>query len=91
MSVNTSSSAARIAVVTTDESVILAAQDGLASDYHTTLLDSHQGVMSLHHQTPLEAVLLDLDTAEASHEGMSAMFFSWGVLYQKLISSSSWA
>jgi DNA-binding NtrC family response regulator len=70
LAVNTSSSAARIAVVTTDESVILAAQDGLASDYHTTLLDSHRGVMSLHHQTPLEAVLLDLDTAEASHQGM---------------------
>ena len=66
----TSSTAARIAVVTKDESVMLVAQEGLASDYHTTLLDSHEGIVALHRQTPLEGIILDLDTFGGSHDAM---------------------
>lgn len=60
-----SSTAPRIAVVTTDESLLTAAQERLASDYHTTLLDSYDGLIALQRQVPLEAVLIDLDLASA--------------------------
>src|SRR5215467_5040319 len=38
-----------------------AAQDWLASEYHTTLLDSYEGLIELHRQVPMEAMLIDLD------------------------------
>jgi DNA-binding NtrC family response regulator len=62
--------APRIAVVTTDESVMLAAQESLASDYHTTLLDSPAGLLALQREVTLEAVLLDLDLIEGPPEPM---------------------
>jgi DNA-binding NtrC family response regulator len=62
--------APRIAVVTTDESVMLAAQESLASDYHTTLLDSPAGLLALQGEVTLEAVLLDLDLIEGRPEPM---------------------
>ena len=65
-----SSAAARIAVMTTDESVMLAAQESLASDFHITLLDAGEGVLALQNDVPLEAVILDLDTPEGSAEPM---------------------
>ena len=65
-----SSAAARIAVMTTDESVMLAAQENLASDFHITLLDAGEGVLALQSEVPLEAVILDLDTPEGSAEPM---------------------
>jgi DNA-binding NtrC family response regulator len=63
-----SSAAARIAVMTTDESVMLAAQESLASDFHITLLDAAEGVLALQNEVPLEAVILDLDATEGSAE-----------------------
>ena len=57
----TSSAAPRIAVVTRDENLMSAAQDWLASEYHTTLLDSYEGLVELHRQVPMEAMLIDLD------------------------------
>ena len=48
-------------MVTTDESLVTAAQESLASAYHTTLLDSYEGLIALQQQVPLEAVLIDLD------------------------------
>jgi len=57
----TSSAAPRIAVVTKDENLMSAAQDCLASEYHTTLLDSYEGLVELHRQIPMEAMLIDLD------------------------------
>jgi DNA-binding NtrC family response regulator len=63
-----SSAAARIAVMTTDESVMLAAQENLASDFHITLLDSAEGVLALQNEVPLEAVILELDTLEGMAE-----------------------
>lgn len=62
--------APRIAVMTTDESVMLAAQENLASDFHVTLLDAGEGVVALQDQVPLEAVILDLDTPEGCAERM---------------------
>src|SRR5690349_2989491 len=59
----TSSAAPRIAVVTKDENLMSAAQDWLASEYHTTLLDSYDGLVELHRQVPMEAMLIDLDLA----------------------------
>jgi DNA-binding NtrC family response regulator len=58
--------AARVAVMTTDESVMLAAQENLASDFHITLLDAGEGVLALQNEVPLEAVILDLDASEVS-------------------------
>jgi DNA-binding NtrC family response regulator len=62
--------APRIAILTTDESVMLAAQESLASDYHTTLIDTPSGLLSLQREVMLEAVLLDLDLMEAAPEPM---------------------
>jgi len=70
MEIPFSSSAARIAVMTTDESVTLAAQETLASDFHITLLDAGEGVLALQKEVPLEAVILDLNTLEGSFEAM---------------------
>jgi DNA-binding NtrC family response regulator len=53
--------AARIAVLTTDENIKLAAQENLASDFHTTLLDAVDGLLGLQNDVPLEGVILDLD------------------------------
>ncbi len=64
------SSAARIAVMTTDESAMLAAQENLASDFHITLLDAGEGVLALQNEVPLEAAILDLDAPEGSAEPM---------------------
>ena len=62
--------APRIAVVTTDESVQLAAQEVLASAFHTTLLDSGDQVLPLLAEATVEAVVLDLETAHASDHQM---------------------
>ena len=62
--------APRIAVVTTDESVQLAAQEVLASAFHTTLLDSGEQVLPLLAEATVEAVVLDLETAHASDDQM---------------------
>lgn len=62
--------APRIAVLTADESVMLAAQESLASDFHTTLLDSRDALLALRQEVALEAVLLDLDLPETSREVM---------------------
>lgn len=56
-----SGGAARIAVLTTDESIKLAAQETLASDFHTTLLDAVEGLLALQNDVPLEGVIIDLD------------------------------
>ena len=60
--------APRIAVVTTDESVQLAAQEVLASAFHTTLLGSGEQVLPLLAEVSLEAIILDLETAHDSDE-----------------------
>jgi DNA-binding NtrC family response regulator len=62
--------AARVAVMTNDESVMLAAQESLASDFHITLVDTGEGVLALQKEIPLEAVILDLDASERSAESM---------------------
>ena len=55
--------APRIAVVTTDESVQLAAQEVLASAFHTTLLGSGDQILPLLEEASVEALVLDLETA----------------------------
>jgi DNA-binding NtrC family response regulator len=60
--------AARIAVVTTDESVQLAAQEVLASAFHTTLLGSGEQILPLLDEVSLEAIILDLETAHVSDQ-----------------------
>jgi DNA-binding NtrC family response regulator len=62
--------APRIAVATTDESVQLAAQEILASAFHTTLLGSGEQILPLLDEVSLEALILDLETAHASEEEM---------------------
>lgn len=58
--ISLSMGAARIAVMTSDESVTLAAQENLASDFHTTVLDAAEALFALQREVPLEAVILDL-------------------------------
>ncbi len=60
--------APRIAIVTTDESVQQAAQEVLASVFHTTLLGSGEQVLPLLAEVSVEAVILDLETAHASDD-----------------------
>ena len=60
--------APRIAVVTTDESVQLAAQEVLASAFHTTLLASGDQVLPLLDEASVEALVLDLETTCPSTE-----------------------
>ena len=60
--------APRIAVVTTDESVQLAAQEVLASAFHTTLLGSGEQILPLLAEATVEAIILDLETAHISDE-----------------------
>jgi DNA-binding NtrC family response regulator len=60
--------ASRIAIVTTDESVQRAAQDIFASIFHTTLLDSGDQVLPLLAEVSVEAVILDLETAQGSDD-----------------------
>ena len=62
------SAAARIAVMTTDESVMQGAQENLASDFHITLLNAAEGVLALQKEVPLEGVILDLDGSDAPVE-----------------------
>jgi DNA-binding NtrC family response regulator len=63
-----SSAAARIAVMTTDESVMQGAQESLAPNFHITLLDAAEGVLALQDEVPLEAVILDLDASDGGAE-----------------------
>jgi DNA-binding NtrC family response regulator len=65
--------APRIAIVTTDESVQRAAQEILASVFHTTLLGSGEQVLPLLAEASVEAVILDLETAHASDDEMLRM------------------
>jgi DNA-binding NtrC family response regulator len=67
------SAAPRIAVVSTDESVIAAAQDILAADFHTTLLNSAADVLTLHAEGPLQAVLIDIETGATTEEEALAL------------------
>jgi DNA-binding NtrC family response regulator len=60
--------APRIAVVTTDESVQLAAQEILASAFHTTLLGAGEQILPLLDEVSLEALILDLETTYASDQ-----------------------
>jgi DNA-binding NtrC family response regulator len=60
--------ASRIAIVTTDESVQQAAQEIFASIFHTTLLDSGDQVLPLLAEVSVEAVILDLETAQGSDD-----------------------
>jgi DNA-binding NtrC family response regulator len=62
--------APRIAVVTTDESVQLAAQEVLASAFHTTLLDSGDQILPFLDEVSLEGLILDLETTYASDHEM---------------------
>jgi len=54
--------------VTTDESVQLAAQEVLASAFHTTLLGSGEQVLPLLSEVSLEALILDLETTYPSDQ-----------------------
>jgi DNA-binding NtrC family response regulator len=56
--------------MTRDDSVTLAAQERLASDFHTTLLDSPEALFALQQDVPLEAVILDLDTPDGAIDSM---------------------
>jgi len=63
-----SGAAPRIAIVTTDESVQQAAQEVLASVFHTTLLSSGDQVLPLLAEVSVEAVILDLESAQTSDD-----------------------
>ena len=55
-------------MVTTDESVQLAAQETLASAFHTTLLGAGEQILPMLDEVSLEALILDLETAYPSDQ-----------------------
>ncbi len=79
-----STDARRIAIVTTDESVMPDVEQFLAPTFNTTFLSNPDDILPLLTQVPLDAIILDVDTVAGStaqglevlHElrGMSADF-----------------
>ena len=57
---------ARVALVCSDESVLPTVEQSLAPFFHITYLRSPQEVLPLHQDTPLDAVVMDIDPAEAN-------------------------
>ena len=56
---------ARIAMICSDESVLPALQESLAPFFHITFLNATEEILLLHQQTPLDAVILDIDPLTA--------------------------
>jgi DNA-binding NtrC family response regulator len=54
---------ARIAVVCSDESALPFVQDSLAPFFHTTFLSATEEILGLRQESPLDAVILDIDPA----------------------------
>src|SRR3984885_1674667 len=52
---------ARIALVSSDESVLPAVQDLLAPFFHITFLNDAAEIPALYQQAPLDAVIIDID------------------------------
>lgn len=57
---------ARVALVCGDESVLPTVEQSLAPFFHITYLNSANEVLPLHEETPLDAVVIDIDPAEAN-------------------------
>jgi DNA-binding NtrC family response regulator len=56
---------ARVALVCSDESVLPTVEQSLAPFFHITYLSSPGEVLPLHQETPLDAVVMDIDPIEA--------------------------
>src|SRR5579863_2292531 len=56
---------ARIALVCSDESVLPAVQESLAPFFHITFLSAAEEILPLHQETPLDALVLDIDPVAA--------------------------
>lgn len=68
------SDARRIAIVTTDETALPDVEKSLASAFHTSFLKSADEILPLWTELPLDALILDLDTAGAtSAEGLEIL------------------
>src|SRR5438477_553987 len=64
----------RIAIVTTDETALPDVEKFLAPAFHTTVLASADQILPLWTELPLDAILLDLDTAGTStKDGLSIL------------------
>ena len=61
-----STEARRIAIVTTDESVLPDVEKFLAPNFNTTFLNNPDDILPLLTQVPLDAILLDVDTVAGS-------------------------
>src|SRR5947209_381138 len=55
--------AARIAINCSDESVLPFMQETLAPFFHITVLNAAEDILPVHQETPLDAVILDVDPA----------------------------
>jgi DNA-binding NtrC family response regulator len=66
--------AARIAIVTSDSGILPVVQEALAPSFHTTYLASAEELVPLHAATPLNAVVLDIETAwTATQDGLGLL------------------
>ena len=66
--------ARRIAIVTTDETALPDVEKFLAAAFHTSFLKSADEILPLWTEVPLDAIILDLDTAGASSgEGLEIL------------------
>src|SRR5919108_2416707 len=64
----------RIAIVTTDETVLPDVEKFLRPAFHATVLGSADQILPLWTELPLDAILLDLDTAGTStKDGLSIL------------------
>ena len=69
-----SAEARRIAIVTTDETALPDVEKFLAAAFHTSFLKSADEILPLWTEVPLDAIILDLDTAGAnSSEGLEIL------------------
>src|SRR5436305_8332368 len=64
----------RIAFVSSDEGILPTVQESLAPSFHTSFLISSDQLIAFQAETPLDAVILDIDTAgNESQDGCAVL------------------
>src|SRR5271166_506983 len=65
---------ARVALICGDESVLPTVEESLAPFFHITFLNAGEEVLPLHQETPLDAVILDIDpVAPGGNDGCEVL------------------
>jgi DNA-binding NtrC family response regulator len=83
--VSTAQRPARIAIICSDESVLPALQEWLAPFFHITYLNVAEEILPLHKETPLDAVVVDIDPANADEPDGSEVLRTLRALDQDVV------